>query len=102
MQNTMNGVRIKTWQGGAGSVQGVSFSNIQMSEVQLPIVIDQFYCDKSDEESNTLVHYRGSTFEHKRNIYKKPNSFCMQMIVCSEGITLIDSVKAYSRTLSFI
>ncbi|KAE8654413.1 Helicase-like protein [Hibiscus syriacus] len=61
MHNTMNGVRIKTWQvaskqflaynfksllqGGSGNVQGVLFSNIQVSEVQLPIVIDQF-CDK--------------------------------------------------------
>ncbi|KAK4721348.1 hypothetical protein R3W88_011581 [Solanum pinnatisectum] len=47
MHNTMNGVRIKTWQGGSGSVQGLMFSNIQVSEVQIPIVIDQFYCDKS-------------------------------------------------------
>ncbi|KAL2519543.1 Pectin lyase-like superfamily protein [Abeliophyllum distichum] len=28
MHNTMNGVRVKTWQGGSGSVQNVLFSNI--------------------------------------------------------------------------
>ncbi|XP_059064638.1 polygalacturonase At1g48100-like [Cryptomeria japonica] len=39
------GVRIKTWQGGVGSVKGVSFSNIQVSNVRIPIDINQFYCD---------------------------------------------------------
>ncbi|XP_023529142.1 polygalacturonase At1g48100-like [Cucurbita pepo subsp. pepo] len=39
-----NGVRIKTWQGGFGSVRGVSFNNIHMDNVRNPIIIDQFYC----------------------------------------------------------
>ncbi|KAI5604750.1 hypothetical protein BDE02_01G308400 [Populus trichocarpa] len=47
MLNTLTGVRIKTWQGGSGSVQGVTFSNIQVSGVKTPIMIDQFYCDRS-------------------------------------------------------
>ncbi|XP_059637400.1 polygalacturonase At1g48100 [Cornus florida] len=46
MQNTVYGVRIKTWQGGIGSVKNVSFSNIQVSDVKVPIMIDQYYCDK--------------------------------------------------------
>ncbi|XP_077217798.1 polygalacturonase At1g48100-like [Tasmannia lanceolata] len=46
MQDTLYGVRIKTWQGGLGSVKSVSFSNIQVSNVKIPIAIDQFYCDK--------------------------------------------------------
>lgn len=33
------------WQGGIGSVKNVSFSNIQVSDVKVPIMIDQFYCD---------------------------------------------------------
>lgn len=32
-------------QGGSGSVQDIVFANIQVSEVENPIVIDQFYCD---------------------------------------------------------
>ncbi|KAI5352292.1 hypothetical protein L3X38_005183 [Prunus dulcis] len=44
-QNTQSGVRIKTWPGGKGSVKNVSFSNIQVSNVGVPIVIDQNYCD---------------------------------------------------------
>ncbi|KAF8387635.1 hypothetical protein HHK36_026288 [Tetracentron sinense] len=47
MQDTLYGVRIKTWQGGVGSVGSVMFSNIQVSNVKVPIMIDQFYCDKS-------------------------------------------------------
>lgn len=39
-----NGVRIKTWQGGSGSVSGVTFSNLHMDNVRNPIIIDQFYC----------------------------------------------------------
>ncbi|CAN6237021.1 unnamed protein product [Urochloa humidicola] len=42
-----NGVRIKTWQGGAGYVRNVRFSNVVVDEVDHPIIIDQFYCDAS-------------------------------------------------------
>jgi hypothetical protein len=38
-------VRIKTWQGGAGYVRNVRFSNVAVDDVDHPIVIDQFYCD---------------------------------------------------------
>ncbi|XP_059451383.1 polygalacturonase At1g48100-like [Corylus avellana] len=47
MTDTLTGVRIKTWQGGSGSVQGIKFSNIQVSKVETPIMIDQFYCGES-------------------------------------------------------
>ncbi|XP_058088317.1 polygalacturonase At1g48100 [Magnolia sinica] len=46
VQNALSGVRIKTWQGGCGSVRNVSFSNVQVSDVKIPIMIDQYYCDK--------------------------------------------------------
>ncbi|KAG5240801.1 polygalacturonase family protein [Salix suchowensis] len=46
LQNTLSGVRIKTWQGGVGSVKNVTFSNIEVSDVKYPVIIDQFYCDK--------------------------------------------------------
>ncbi|KAJ6725614.1 hypothetical protein OIU79_003893 [Salix purpurea] len=80
MHGTMTGVRIKTWQGGSGSVQGVLFSNIQVSEVQLPIVIDQFYCDKSKCKNQTsAVALSGITYEkHKRDIHSKTCTLCLQ------------------------
>lgn len=44
IEHSDNGVRIKTWQGGAGSVSNVTFSNIHMDTVRNPIIIDQYYC----------------------------------------------------------
>ncbi|KAL6626844.1 hypothetical protein ACP70R_030570 [Stipagrostis hirtigluma subsp. patula] len=41
---TMTGVRIKSWQGGKGYAKGFLFDSLQMTAVQTPIVIDQFYC----------------------------------------------------------
>ncbi|EEF36999.1 polygalacturonase At1g48100 [Ricinus communis] len=87
MHNTMTGVRIKTWQGGSGSVQGVLFSNIQVSEVQLPIVIDQFYCDKSTcKNQTTAVSLSGINYEKIRGTYTvKPVHFA-----CSDALPCID------------
>lgn len=70
LNQTMTGVRIKTWQvsesssllfvmrrggqrpepadaiqGGSGSVKNVLFSNVWLSAVKTAIVIDQYYCD---------------------------------------------------------
>ncbi|CAI0544802.1 unnamed protein product [Linum tenue] len=55
LRNTLAGVRIKTWQGGVGSVKNVSFTNIQVSDVKYPIIIDQFYCDKHRCENQTAA-----------------------------------------------
>ncbi|KAL1222991.1 putative polygalacturonase [Cardamine amara subsp. amara] len=45
LRETTNGLRIKTYQGGSGYVQGVRFTNVEMQDVANPILIDQFYCD---------------------------------------------------------
>ncbi|KAL7133103.1 hypothetical protein ABFS83_12G118500 [Erythranthe nasuta] len=87
MQNTMNGVRIKTWQGGLGSVQGVQFSNIQVSEVQIPIVIDQYYCDKGKCRNQTsAVSLSGINYENIRGTYTvKPVHFaCSDNMPCTD------------------
>ncbi|XP_051147724.1 probable polygalacturonase At1g80170 [Andrographis paniculata] len=44
--NTENGARIKTWQGGSGSVKKITFENLWMKNVANPIIIDQYYCDR--------------------------------------------------------
>ncbi|CAD6231224.1 unnamed protein product [Miscanthus lutarioriparius] len=46
VQNALYGVRIKTWQGGVGSVRNITFSNVRVANVATPIAIDQFYCDR--------------------------------------------------------
>ncbi|CAD6332761.1 unnamed protein product [Miscanthus lutarioriparius] len=90
MFRTMTGVRIKTWQGGSGLVQGIRFSNIQVSEVQTPIIIDQFYCDKTTCRNQTsAVAVSGVQYENIRGTFTiKPAHFaCSDSSPCSE-ITL--------------
>lgn len=74
-------------QGGSGSVQGVLFSNIQVNEVQLPIVIDQFYCDKSTcRNQSSAVALSGITYERIRGTYTvKPVHFA-----CSDSLPCVD------------
>ncbi|KAG6484223.1 hypothetical protein ZIOFF_061018 [Zingiber officinale] len=42
---TMNGVRIKTWQGGVGFASRIIFEDINFISTRNPIIIDQTYCD---------------------------------------------------------
>lgn len=77
-------------QGGSGSVQGVQFSNIQVSEVQFPIVIDQFYCDKRKCSNQTsAVALSGINYANIRGTYTvKPVHFaCSDSMPCT-GVTL--------------
>ncbi|KAI3875312.1 hypothetical protein MKX03_000739 [Papaver bracteatum] len=43
--DTLNGARIKTWQGGSGYAKNILFDQINLEEVHNPIVIDQYYCN---------------------------------------------------------
>ncbi|XP_074577263.1 polygalacturonase At1g48100-like isoform X2 [Curcuma longa] len=44
IKHSDNGLRIKTWQGGSGSVSSVSFVDVLMEAVRNPIIINQYYC----------------------------------------------------------
>ncbi|KAJ8485381.1 hypothetical protein OPV22_017866 [Ensete ventricosum] len=90
LRNTMTGVRIKTWQGGSGSVQAIRFSNIKVWEVQIPMVIDQFYCDRSScKNQSSAVALSGIAYEGIRGTFTvKPVHFaCSDTSPCS-GISL--------------
>lgn len=92
IQDALNGVRIKTWQGGSGSVRDVSFSNIQVSNVETPVVIDQFYCDNGRCPNQTsAVAISGITFSEIRGTYayKAVHLACSDNIPCT-GISLSD------------
>lgn len=70
-------------------MQNVLFSNIQVSEVQLPIVIDQFYCDKSTcKNQSTAVAVSGVTYEGIKGTYTvKPVHFaCSDELPCTDVI----------------
>jgi hypothetical protein len=77
-------------QGGVGLVQDIRFSNIQVSEVRTPIMIDQFYCDKRNCRNQTsAVAVSGVQYENIRGTFTvKPVHFaCSDSLPCS-GISL--------------
>ncbi|KAL3641846.1 hypothetical protein CASFOL_012661 [Castilleja foliolosa] len=45
LNNTNNGLRLKTYQGGTGYAKAIRFQNVHMENVANPVIIDQFYCD---------------------------------------------------------
>ncbi|OBZ88758.1 Exopolygalacturonase rpg16 [Choanephora cucurbitarum] len=47
--NCQNGLRIKTWPGGKGSVSDVHFSGVELNNVDNPIVITTHYCDNNQQ-----------------------------------------------------
>ncbi|KDP23351.1 hypothetical protein JCGZ_23184 [Jatropha curcas] len=57
IKHSDNGVRIKTWQGGYGSVSKVTFNNIHMDTVRNPIIIDQYYCQTKNCTNQTSAVY---------------------------------------------
>lgn len=89
-----NGVRIKTWQGGHGSVSGITFANLHMDNVRNPIIIDQFYCltkDCTNQTSAVFVSdilYTG--IKGTYDIRSPPMHFaCSDSVPCA-NITLSD------------
>ncbi|XP_024190948.1 polygalacturonase isoform X2 [Rosa chinensis] len=63
---TTNGVRIKTWQGGSGSANNITFENIEMLDVTNPILIDQYYCDskKPCKEQKSAVQVQNVLYKN--------------------------------------
>ncbi|GLJ10104.1 hypothetical protein SUGI_0122220 [Cryptomeria japonica] len=65
MTGTQNGVRIKTWQGGSGMVKDIQFKNVEMINVNNPIIIDQYYCADTPNlcrNQTSAVQINGVTF----------------------------------------
>ncbi|GKV35840.1 hypothetical protein SLEP1_g44047 [Rubroshorea leprosula] len=52
---TMNGVRIKTWQGGSGYARKITFEKIKFVNTGNPIVIDQYYCPSGGCQNETTT-----------------------------------------------
>ncbi|KAI3726012.1 hypothetical protein L1987_65809 [Smallanthus sonchifolius] len=90
IHDAMNGVRIKTWQGGSGSVQGVTFSNIQVSEVETPIIIDQYYCDGGKCQNKTsAVAVSDISYQNIRGTYtENPVRFACSASTPCMGVNL--------------
>ncbi|RWR73347.1 polygalacturonase ADPG1-like protein [Cinnamomum micranthum f. kanehirae] len=98
--NTMNGARIKTWQGGSGFARNIIFENLNFTNVDVPTSIDQYYCNGHHDGGNKTsavkvsdVHFvgvQGSTTEDVP-IYLA----CSQTVACT-GIVL-DNVQLKSE-----
>ncbi|KAI9125037.1 hypothetical protein K1719_003653 [Acacia pycnantha] len=87
MQNTLYGVRIKTWQGGVGMVKNVSFTRVQVEDVKSPIMVDQYYCDKQVCKNQTgTVVISGVKFDKIYGTY----AFQPIHIACSNSIPCTD------------
>lgn len=70
IRNSDNGVRIKTWQGGFGSVSRVKFHSIHMDNVRNPIIIDQYYCSaKNCPNQTAAVHVSDISYSNIKGTY---------------------------------
>lgn len=81
---------MKYIQGGSGSVQGVMFSNIQVSNVETPIVIDQYYCNENTCPNKTsAVAISGVSYQGIKGTYTRSpvHLACSESAPCA-GITL--------------
>ncbi|KAJ4783424.1 Pectin lyase-like superfamily protein [Rhynchospora pubera] len=74
IRHSDNGVRIKTWQGGSGSVSAVTFDNIHMDTVRNPIIIDQYYClSKSCQNQTSNLFVSGVSYRNIKGTYDVRN-----------------------------
>ncbi|KAE8717422.1 Polygalacturonase [Hibiscus syriacus] len=89
-----NGVRIKTWQGGTGSVSGISFENIQMENVLNCIIVDQYYClSKECLNQTSAVHVTDIQYRNIKGTYDvrtPPIHFACSDTVACTNITMAE------------
>ncbi|KAI4349873.1 hypothetical protein L6164_010419 [Bauhinia variegata] len=94
IKHSDNGVRIKTWQGGAGSVSKVIFNNIHMDTVRNPIIIDQYYClSKNCLNQSSAVFISAISYSNIKGTYdvrSPPMRFaCSDSVPCT-NLTLYE------------
>ncbi|KAF9674324.1 hypothetical protein SADUNF_Sadunf10G0115500 [Salix dunnii] len=89
-----DGLRIKTWQGGKGSVSDINFENIQMENVRNCIIIDQYYClSKACLNETSAVYVTGVTYRNIKGTYDvrtPPIHFACSDTVACTNILLSD------------
>ncbi|KAK4775847.1 hypothetical protein SAY87_023808 [Trapa incisa] len=87
-----NGLRIKTWQGGTGSVSGIRFENIQMENVRNCIIVDQYYClSKACRNQTSAVYVTDLAFRNIKgtyNVISPPIHFACSDTVACTNITM--------------
>ncbi|KAK9929611.1 hypothetical protein M0R45_026705 [Rubus argutus] len=89
ISGTMNGVRIKTWQGGSGMASNIVFQNIQMNDVTNPIIIDQNYCDTNNGQC-----------KQQSKAVKVQNGIVLQNVQLDKGAECSNVNLAYKGSVS--
>jgi len=88
IRDSDNGLRIKTWQGGSGSVTDISYENIRMQNVLNSIIVDQYYCsNKVCRNQSSAVYVSGLSYRNIKGTYnmiKPPIRFaCSDAVGCT-------------------
>ncbi|KAK6945101.1 Glycoside hydrolase, family 28 [Dillenia turbinata] len=85
LNGTTNGARIKTWQGGKGTVRDVIYERLKFTNVKNPIIIDQNYCDQAApcKEQSTGVQISDVTF---RDFYGTSATDMAISLICSRAV----------------
>ncbi|PIA58617.1 hypothetical protein AQUCO_00500511v1, partial [Aquilegia coerulea] len=101
--DTMNGVRIKTWQGGSGFAKSIRFEHIVINSTDNPIIIDQYYCNDGHNCPNktSAVKLSDVSFRDINGTSSKEtaiNLACSETVACT-GIHL-EHVHLTSATKS--
>ncbi|KAG7594431.1 Parallel beta-helix repeat [Arabidopsis thaliana x Arabidopsis arenosa] len=92
IRDSDNGLRVKTWQGGTGSVSNLLFENIQMENVLNCIIVDQYYCQSKDCRNETSavkvfdVEYRN--IKGTYDVRSPPIHFACSDTVACTNITM--------------
>lgn len=96
IKHSDNGLRIKTWQGGYGTVSSVAFHNIVMDTVRNPIIIDQYYCNtntKACPNQTAGIHVTGIAYSGIKGTYdvRSPpmHLACSDTVPCT-NLTMYD------------
>ncbi|XP_043726193.1 polygalacturonase At1g48100-like [Telopea speciosissima] len=88
IKDSDNGVRIKTWQGGTGSVSSIAFENIEMENVRNCIIVDQYYClTKACLNQTSAVYVTDVSYKNIKGTYDvrtPPIHFaCSDTVACT-------------------
>ncbi|XP_057432709.1 probable polygalacturonase At3g15720 [Lotus japonicus] len=108
-----NGMRIKTWPGGFGYARKISFEHIILEDTKNPIIIDQNYVDKLDEDNNnnqrSAVQISGVTYRYVKGTSDSKTAIilncrgkvgCTDIIMDAINITYASSGSATQSSCS--
>ncbi|XP_056694777.1 probable polygalacturonase At3g15720 [Spinacia oleracea] len=101
--NTSNGARIKTWQGGSGYARKITYDNIILIDAKNPIIIDQYYCngDKNCKTQASAVAITDVKFSEFRGTSASEAAItlnCSQVSPCNTIVMETIDITTSDRT----